>query len=123
MANERLRAAMATARLGIEDVAEKVCVDARRVQRWLGGRVPHGRQRSAIATADVQLAVPRFDDQILVTPHLYGGRGYSAPLLHLCRKGGQGLFDSFAAHVESIWGTSKPAHHGDADPVLAEQVG
>lgn len=51
----------------------------------------------------------RFDDHLLVTPHLYGTPGYQAPLLHLRRKGGQGLFDSFAGHFERVWATSEPA--------------
>jgi hypothetical protein len=61
----------------------------------------------------------RFDDEMLVTPHLYGVPGYAA-LLQLRRKGGQGLFDSFAGHFEAIWRTSAPA-----PPLqrLAEQTG
>jgi transcriptional regulator with XRE-family HTH domain len=51
----------------------------------------------------------RFDDHMIVTPHLYGVPGYSAPLLHLRRKGGGGLFDSFAGHFEAVWATSTPA--------------
>ncbi len=48
----------------------------------------------------------RCDDNMFVTPHLYGTPGYSAPLLHLRRKGGAGLFDSFAGHFEGVWATS-----------------
>ncbi len=54
-------------------------------------------------------SVFRFDDDMLVTPHLYGVPGYIAPMLHLRRKGGQGIFDGFASHFEAIWGTSQPA--------------
>jgi transcriptional regulator with XRE-family HTH domain len=243
MGNERLRASIATARLGIEELAEQVEVDPKTVQRWLKGRVPHARHRWAVArvldedehylwppedrgepgaspnaelvaayahradvsptqwwqlfssaqrqvdllgyamlflveqhpqlpallqrkagegcrvrialvdpaspeaeerdeeerlggglTARIRTArlyfgvlddcpgveihhhrtpmynsIFRFDDQMFVTPHLYGAPGYSAPLLHLRRKGGQGLFDGFAAHFEAIWATSAPA--------------
>lgn len=243
MANERLRAAMATAHVGVETLAERLGVDPKTVQRWLMGRVPHARHRWSLAgllgedehylwppedrgvrgaspTAElvaafthradvppdrwwemfsgareqidllgyamlflmeqhpqlppllvrkagesckirIALADPdsheaaerdgeerlngglqarirtarlyfsvldecpgveihyhrtplynslfRFDDQMFVTPHLYGVPGYSAPLLHLRRRGGQGLFDSFAGHFESIWGTSATA--------------
>lgn len=51
----------------------------------------------------------RFDDELLVTPHLYGLPGYAAPLLHLRRKGGQGMFDAFAKHFEAVWDVSEPA--------------
>jgi len=59
-------------------------------------------------------SVFRFDDHMFVTPHLYGVHGYGAPLLHLRRKGGGGLFDSFARHFEDIWASSIPAN--DPDP-------
>ncbi len=59
----------------------------------------------------------RCDENMFVTPHLYGVPGYTAPLLHLRRKGGQGMFDGFAAHFEAIWSTSRPA------PVLAPAAG
>lgn len=51
----------------------------------------------------------RFDDQMLVTPHLYGVHANRAPLLHLRRKGGAGMFDSYVQHFEDIWETSVPA--------------
>jgi transcriptional regulator with XRE-family HTH domain len=245
MANERLRASMAAARIDVERLADKVPVDPKTVQRWLKGRVPHARHRWAVATllnedehylwppeergepgaspraelvaayanrADVPLgawwelfssvkqqidllgyamlflvehhpqlpalllrkanesckvrialadpdspeaedrdeeerlngglkarirtarlyfsvlddcpgvdihyhrtpmynSIFRGDDQMFVTPHLYGVPGYTAPLLHLRRKGGQGIFDSFAAHLEAIWATSQRAPH------------
>lgn len=51
----------------------------------------------------------RADDQMCVMAHLYGVPGYSAPVLYLRRKGGQGMFDSFAAHFEAIWLETTPA--------------
>ncbi len=51
-------------------------------------------------------SVFRFDDQMLVTPHLHATPGASAPLLRLRRLGPAGLFSRFAGHFESIWGTT-----------------
>jgi hypothetical protein len=51
----------------------------------------------------------RFDDELFVTPHLYGRSGFRAPLLHLRRLDADGVFDSFAAHFEDVWAESKPA--------------
>jgi transcriptional regulator with XRE-family HTH domain len=45
----------------------------------------------------------RFDDEMLVTLHLYGTTGPQAPLLHLQRHSDHGLFEQFAAHYEAIW--------------------
>ena len=45
MANERLRSAMADARVDTYQVAETTRVDPKTVQRWLAGRVPHLRHR------------------------------------------------------------------------------
>ncbi|WP_270889238.1 helix-turn-helix domain-containing protein [Pedococcus sp. 5OH_020] len=53
-------------------------------------------------------SVFRFDDQMLVTPHLYATPGRSAPLLHLRRLGPNGIFSRFSAHFEGIWSDSRP---------------
>ena len=50
----------------------------------------------------------RFDEEMLVTPHLYGTPGYRAPLLHLQRAGADGPFDQFAGHIERLWSISTP---------------
>lgn len=51
----------------------------------------------------------RFDDEMLVTPHLYGQPGYMSPALHLRRVGPYGIFDNFALHFERVWATSTEA--------------
>ncbi len=53
-------------------------------------------------------SVFRFDDEMLVTPHLYATPGSSAPLLHLRRLGPNGLFSRFAGHFEGIWADTEP---------------
>jgi hypothetical protein len=53
-------------------------------------------------------SVFRFDDEMFVTPHLYGTAGNRAPLLHLRRNGPNGLFSRFSAHFESILDTTYP---------------
>ena len=50
----------------------------------------------------------RFDDEMLVTPHLYATPGHAAPLLHLRRLMPNGLFERFASHFESVWSDAKP---------------
>ena len=54
-------------------------------------------------------SVFRFDDQLLLTPHLYGRPGYLASLLHLRRVGVGGMFDNYAQHFEDVWNTATPA--------------
>lgn len=53
-------------------------------------------------------SVFRFDDEMLVTPHLYATPGRSAPMLHLRRLGPSGVFSRFSAHFEGIWSDSRP---------------
>ena len=241
MSNERLRKAMATAHVGVEQVAEAAEVNPKTVQRWLSGRLPYARHRWAVArllgedeaylwpdaekavapgeqstsevvaayahradlpaeqwrelmlgarrqvdllgyallylpeanprmtetlrnkaahgcTIRVALADPdspevahrdaeegldgglparirtslhyfgglkdcpgaeirlhhtpmyntvlRFDDELIVTPHLYGRPGYNSPLLRLRRLGAGGLFDNFARHFDDVWATA-----------------
>jgi hypothetical protein len=62
-------------------------------------------------------SVFRFDNEMFVTPHLYGTVGSQAPLLHLRRLGSGGLFDRFASHFDSIWAVSVPSMDGDAPPL------
>lgn len=49
----------------------------------------------------------RFDDQMLVTPHLYGIPGREAPLLHLRRLGPSGIFSRFSTHFDGVWSASR----------------
>lgn len=49
--NENLRLAMAAARVTVDGLAEIAGVDAKTVQRWLDGRVPHPRTRWVVAEA------------------------------------------------------------------------
>jgi lambda repressor-like predicted transcriptional regulator len=43
--NERLRTAMAQVGVTIDDLADEAGVDPKSVQRWIGGRIPHRRNR------------------------------------------------------------------------------
>jgi transcriptional regulator with XRE-family HTH domain len=57
-------------------------------------------------------SVFRFDDEMLVTPHLYEQPGSRSPLMHLRRLGSDGLFDTFASHIEAIWAIGQPVDWG-----------
>ena len=64
-------------------------------------------------------SVFRFDNDMFVTPHLYATPGASAPLLHLRRLGGSGMFSRFADHFDAIWATTSPY---SGRPDLADQT-
>jgi hypothetical protein len=49
----------------------------------------------------------RGDNDMYVTPHLYGLHGSKAPLLHI-RRLGLGFFENFAEHFEAVWKTTTP---------------
>lgn len=53
-------------------------------------------------------SVVRADHQLLVTPHLYGLKGYKAPLLLLQRAREDGIFDNVVAHFDRVWTTATP---------------
>ena len=50
----------------------------------------------------------RGDNQMLMTPHQYGVKGYRAPLFHVSRTSDDGLFDSLVTHFEKVWADSTP---------------
>lgn len=56
----------------------------------------------------VSLSVFRFDNEVLVTPHLARLVGHDSPLLHLRRHNEGGMFDRFTEHAEELWGRAIP---------------
>ncbi|WP_145909595.1 helix-turn-helix domain-containing protein [Kitasatospora viridis] len=60
------------------------------------------------AVNHVSLSVFRFDEQLLVTPHLARLVGHDSPLLHLRRYESGGMFDRFAEHAEELWTRGQP---------------
>ena len=62
-------------------------------------------------TTPMYNSVFRFDNEMFVTPHLYGLHGSKAPLMHLRRLGPYGPFENFAMHFENLWATTTPVEH------------
>jgi hypothetical protein len=60
----------------------------------------------------VALSVFRFDDDMIVTPHLAYLVGHDSPAFHIHRRQNDGLFDRFAAHVETLWDGGRDAWNG-----------
>ncbi|MFJ7967064.1 XRE family transcriptional regulator [Streptomyces sp. NPDC096324] len=53
-------------------------------------------------------SIYRSDDEMLVNPHVYGIGAYLAPVLHLRRMPGGGLFNTYANSIEQTWGGARP---------------
>jgi hypothetical protein len=53
-------------------------------------------------------SVFRFDDQMIVTPHLFRAHGYQHPALHLRKLSAYGMFESFAEQFQQVWDTVRP---------------
>ena len=58
----------------------------------------------------------RFDEQMLITLHLYGLTRPEAPMLHVRRRQDRGIFDQFAGHFERIWDQAAEPFEADTDP-------
>lgn len=54
-------------------------------------------------------SIYRFDDQLLVSPHLWSANGYLAPVLHLKHVEGGTLFSMYAENFDAVWAVSAPA--------------
>ncbi|MGA5133801.1 XRE family transcriptional regulator [Streptomyces olivoreticuli] len=98
----------------LEDVALTVSTRIRITLEHLGKLgAADGVEARFSAPADavnhVSLSVFRFDDELLVTPHLARLVGHDSPLLHLRRQGDGGLFSRFAEHAEELWERGVPA--------------
>jgi hypothetical protein len=55
----------------------------------------------------------RADDEMLVNTHVYGVGAYLAPVFHLRRLPGGGLFDTYANSIEQTWGGARPVNDHD----------
>ncbi|MFJ8724122.1 helix-turn-helix domain-containing protein [Streptomyces sp. NPDC093269] len=53
-------------------------------------------------------SIYRSDDEMLVNPHVYGIGAYMAPVIHLRRLPGGGLFDTYANSIEHTWENARP---------------
>ncbi len=58
--------------------------------------------------APMHSSVFRFDDDMLVTPHLFAIPGKRAPLFHFRRIGSGGIFDQYATHFEGLLASATP---------------
>jgi transcriptional regulator with XRE-family HTH domain len=58
--------------------------------------------------APMYSSVFRFDDDMLMTPHLFGIPGKMAPLFHFRRIGTGGIFDQYATHFEGLLNSAVP---------------
>jgi transcriptional regulator with XRE-family HTH domain len=52
-------------------------------------------------------SILRFDDQMLINPHIYSMPAFRAPVIHLRRVPGGRLFETYAECFERIWATSR----------------
>lgn len=50
----------------------------------------------------------RYDNDLLVNPHIYGQPASANPLLHLRRLDAGGWFDQYAASFDAVWNTATP---------------
>jgi hypothetical protein len=75
---------------------------------WLEPVLQHDEIDARFQDVPLYSSIFRFDDQMLVTPHLFATPGHSAPLLHLKRLGPNGMFSRFAAHFEGVWADTRP---------------
>ncbi|MFH9661657.1 XRE family transcriptional regulator [Streptomyces sp. NPDC017248] len=58
-------------------------------------------------------SIYRADDEMLVNPHVYGIGAYMAPVLHLRRLPGGGLFDTYANSIDHTWEHARPVTDQD----------
>lgn len=58
-------------------------------------------------------SIYRADEEMLVNTHVYGIGAYLAPVLHLRRLPGGGLFDTYANSIEQTWGGARPVTEHD----------
>lgn len=58
----------------------------------------------------ISLSVWTFDTQMIVCTHVAAAVGHDSPTYRLKRSGPSGLFASYAAHVDALWDSARPAY-------------
>ena len=53
-------------------------------------------------------SIYRFDDDMIVNPHVFGKTAPMAPALHIHRTAAGGLFDTYAGSFEAVWDSGTP---------------
>lgn len=75
--------------------------------KYLGPIVEAGASLH-LQNAPMYNSVFRFDDDMLVTPHLFEIPGKTAPLFHFRRIGSGGIFDQYVTHFERLLARATP---------------
>lgn len=52
----------------------------------------------------------RADDHLLVNAHVWGVNAYGAPMWHLRRSEGGGIFDTYVKSFDAVWAAAAPVH-------------
>lgn len=63
----------------------------------------------------------RYDDNLLVNPHLWGKPASANPVLHLRRTDATGWFDNYAQSFEAVWANARPWTPGYEETVAHGQ--
>lgn len=79
-------------------------VSLRHYQHLLG---EHGVTVALHATT-LYNSLYRFDDELLVSPHLWGLNGFLAPVMHLKRIEDGTLFDMYSDNFDAVWEQARP---------------
>jgi hypothetical protein len=73
--------------------------------RWLTPLVECPNADVGVHSVHLYNSVFRFDDQMIVTPHVFRGHGYQHPALYLRRLSPYGIFETFAEQFQQVWDT------------------
>ena len=99
--HQRLRTTMLRTGLTVGDLAECAQVDTKTGERWNGCEV-------RLHSTTLYASLFRYDDEILVNPHVYAEPASANPTLHLRRLDGGKVADQYMASFERVWGTAMP---------------
>jgi hypothetical protein len=75
---------------------------------WHRALIGHPGVSIAFHSTVLYNSILRFDDEMLVNPHIYSMPAFRAPVIHLRRVQGGPLFDTYTECFERIWAGSRP---------------
>ena len=97
-------------------VSTRIAVTLEQLERLRGTE----RIEARFSDRHIAMSVFIFDDDMIVTPHLWNLMGHDSPALHLRRHQADGLYDRFASHVQALWDQGRDVwSSAPADPAEA----
>jgi transcriptional regulator with XRE-family HTH domain len=91
-----------------EGVGAGLAARIRYALSWYQPILRHSNLNVGFHSTVLYNSILRFDDQMLINPHIYGMGAFRAPIIHLRKIQGGPLFETYAECFDRVWSQCRP---------------